>query len=168
MEYRKAISCSSHRQRFRQPQSLAWTPPDRSLPLDCKTLKVLPADRGCGNVTSILMASYWQYLESSLPACKRLLRSVKPLWHLCVVCRRKRVGKDLHWRLSLHFIRSYLKSAIWRVRLDLAGQFRKDQRSFISYSPNLRSRIPLPEIALELFLSRIHVDFMQLATIFSP
>jgi len=167
MEYRKAISCSS-RPHFPQPQSLPWTPPDWSLPLDCKTLGVLPAGRTCGNITSILMASYWQYLGSSLSAHKHLLRSVKPLWHLCVVCRRKGVGKDLHWRLSLSFIRSYLKSAIWGVRLDLARRFRKDQQSFISYSPKLRGRIPLPEIALELFFSTIHVDFMQLATIFSP
>lgn len=122
----------------------------------------------CGNITSILMASYWQYLGSSLFARRHLLRSVEPLWHLCAVCKRKRVAKDLHWRLSLHFIRSYLKTAIWRVKLDLVRQFRRDQWSFISYNPHLRVRIPLPEIVFKLFLSEIHVGFMQLATILSP
>lgn len=166
MEMRKTISWF-FLPRFSQPWSLAWTAPDSSLPPDCKTAKVLSADRVCGNITSILMASYWQYLGSSLLARKHLLRSVKPLWHLCVVCKRKGVAKDLHWRLSLHFIGSYLKNAIWRVRLDLVRQFRRDQWSFISYIPNLRARIPSPEIAVNLFLSR-NVGFMQLATIFSP
>lgn len=152
---------------FSQPWPLTWATSGSSLPPDCKTAKVFSADRVCGNITSILMASYWQCLGPSLLACKHLLRSVKPLWHLCVVCKRKGVAKDLHWRLSLYFIRSCLKNAIWRFKLDLVWQFRRDQWSFISYRPNLRARIPLPEIAIKLFLSR-KVGFMLLATIFSP
>lgn len=154
MEWKKTISwffppC------FSQPWSLTWTTPDSSLPPDCKTAKAFSAGRVCGNITSILMASYWQCLASSLLACKHLLRSVKPLWHLCAVCKRKGVAKDLHWRLSLHFIRSYLKNAIWRVKLDLVRQFRRDQWSFISYSPNLRARIPLPKLLSSRFSSEM-------------
>lgn len=95
---------------FPQPQSLVWIAPDWNLPVDCKTLEVLPAERCCGNITWILMASYWKYLGWSLPDRKCLLRPVKPLWHLRGVCRGKRWVKDLHWRLSFHCIRSYLKS----------------------------------------------------------
>lgn len=98
------------------------------------------------------MVSHQQCLGSS-PHCQQAFIEVSKTALTFICCLEREKGGEESYTGGWV---SVLSEAIWRVRLDLAERFRRDQWSFISYSPNFSSMLASPKIALKLHLNWIN------------